>query len=78
MLRPDPAQASRLTEIINNLTARLTEAHHQGWLGEVEGIETSLDAARNKLTAMQRTTRPHPITVELTPRPRRHPEQEPT
>jgi integrase len=53
MLRPDPQQAPRLTEIIGNLQARLSEAHSQGWLGEVEGIETSLTAARQKLNQMK-------------------------
>lgn len=37
VLRPDPTQSRRLTEIIDNLTARLAEAHLQGWLGEVDG-----------------------------------------
>ncbi len=53
MLRPDPQQAPRLIEIIDNLQARLSEAHHQGWLGEVEGIEISLTGARQKLDQIQ-------------------------
>lgn len=54
MLRPDPKQLGRLTEIIGNLDARLAEAHELGWLGEVEGLEASLGAARQKLTSMRR------------------------
>ncbi len=53
MLRPDPQQAPRLIEIIDNLQARLSEAHRQGWLGEAEGIEISLTAARQKLDQIQ-------------------------
>ncbi len=63
MLRPDPAQSSRLTEIIDNLRARLTEAHEHGWLGEIEGLEVSLAAAEQKLAAMHRAA--NRTTVEL-------------
>ena len=31
---PDPAERDRITEIRDNLTARITEAQHEGWLGE--------------------------------------------
>jgi integrase len=55
MLRPDPQQMPRLIEIIDNLQARLSEAHHQGWLGEVEGIEISLTGARQKLDQIKAT-----------------------
>jgi integrase len=42
MLRPDPQQIPRLTEIIDNLQARLGEAHHHGWLGGVpRGFRTA-------------------------------------
>lgn len=49
LLRPDPAERDRLVEIRDNLIARITEAHHQGWLGEVEGLQVTLHAARHKL-----------------------------
>ena len=39
---PDPAQRDRIAEIRDNLTARITEAQHEGWLGEVEGLKVSL------------------------------------
>jgi len=48
MLRSDPKQLGRLTEIIENLDARLAEACDRGWLGEVEGLEASLGAAHQK------------------------------
>jgi hypothetical protein len=54
MLRPDPAQLPRLLEIITNLEARIREATERGWLGEVEGLQVSLDGARQKLDQMQR------------------------
>ena len=64
MLRPDPKQLPRLTEIIENLHARVTEANERGWLGEIGGLETSLAAAEQKLVAMQRAAS-SPAIVEL-------------
>lgn len=55
MLRPDPAQQPRLEEIIANLGERLAEARERGWLGDVDGLETSLAAAEQKLVQMRRT-----------------------
>jgi hypothetical protein len=52
MLRPDPAQRSRLTEIRDNLLARITEAEREGWLGEIEGLEVSLAGAQDKLAQL--------------------------
>jgi integrase len=49
MLRPDPTQRSRLEAIRDNLCARIAEAHQQGWLGEIEGLQISLDGAREKI-----------------------------
>ncbi len=64
MLRPDPAQLGRLTEIADNLAARLAEAHDRGWLGEVEGLEASLAGAHQKLETMRRNT--DPVTTAVT------------
>ncbi|MFD6181476.1 integrase [Streptomyces goshikiensis] len=55
MLRVDPAQRSRLIEIIRSLTERVAEAKLNGWLGEEEGLRVSLEAARKKLTSLNRT-----------------------
>ena len=65
MLRPDPNQRGRLTEIIENLDARLAEARDRGWLGEVEGLEASLAGARQKLAAMHRASASSGAVVEL-------------
>jgi hypothetical protein len=54
MLRVDPAQRDRLAEITRNLAERITEARLAGWLGEVRGLQVSLHAARDKLTALDR------------------------
>jgi hypothetical protein len=55
MLRIDPQQRPRLVEIVRNLGDRITEARHNGWLGEVEGLQVSLNAARAKLAALDRS-----------------------
>jgi hypothetical protein len=56
MLWPDPAQQQRLTEIRDNLTARIAEAEREGWLGEIEGLKISLAGAQDKLAQISRRT----------------------
>jgi hypothetical protein len=51
---PDPAQRTRIAEIRDNLLARITEAEHEGWLGEVEGLKVSLAGAQDKLAQLDR------------------------
>jgi hypothetical protein len=62
MLRVDPGQRSRLIEIVRNLTDRIAEAKLNGWLGEVEGLNVSLEAARTKLTSLDRSRVPPNVT----------------
>ncbi|MDX2388837.1 site-specific integrase [Streptomyces sp. DK15] len=57
MLRVEPAQRRRLEEIIRNLSDRIDEARANGWLGEVQGLQVSLEAARTKLASLDRLTR---------------------
>lgn len=54
MLRVSPTQRPRLTEIIQNLADRITEARMNGWLGEVQGLQVSLVAAKGKLANLDR------------------------
>jgi hypothetical protein len=65
MLRPDPAQQNRLTEIIANLHERLNEARDRDWYGEIEGLEASLAGAEQKLTTMRRIPTPAFAPVAL-------------
>lgn len=51
-LRLTPQARPRLVEIIANLRDRIQEARLNGWLGEVEGLQTSLDAAARKLVSL--------------------------
>jgi integrase len=62
LLRPDPAQMPRLQEIRDNLTARTAEAHREGWLGEIAGLEATLAAADQKLQAMKQIANHHGVT----------------
>jgi hypothetical protein len=55
LLRPDPAQRARLIQIRDNLIDRIAEAHLEGWLGEVDGLNVSPAAARNKLSQLDAT-----------------------
>jgi hypothetical protein len=57
MLRIDPRQRGRLIEIAKNLQDRISEARANGWLGEVQGLQVSLEAARTKLTSLDRLVR---------------------
>lgn len=57
MLRVDPSQRPRLAAIARNLTDRISEARANGWLGEVQGLQTSLEAAKKKLVALDRLAR---------------------
>jgi len=67
MLRVDPALEPRLRQIIDNLGERIAEARQRGWLGEVEGLEVSLAAARQKLEQMQRARGRQGVTLLGTP-----------
>ena len=55
MLRVAPRQRPRLIEIIRNLGERISEAQMNGWLGEVQGLEVSLEAAKRKLVSLDRS-----------------------
>jgi integrase len=65
MLRVDPKQRRRLTEIIANLTDRITEARANGWLGETAGLQTSLEAAKAKLVNLDKATNNAPGITHL-------------
>lgn len=49
VLRVDPAQIERLAAIATSLEDRIAEATERGWAGEVQQLQVSLQAARDKL-----------------------------
>jgi hypothetical protein len=65
LLRPDPAQRSRLAEIRANLHDRIAEAEREGWLGEIEGLKVSLAGADDKLAQIDAALRRQATTVQL-------------
>jgi Phage integrase family len=66
LLRPDPAQRARLVQIHDNLVDRLAEARTEGWFGEVDGLQVSLDAVRNKIAQLNsRTRRRTPVQIGM-------------
>ncbi len=56
LLQPDPRQLPRLQKIHANLLDRLTEAHTNGWAGEIEGLQINIAAAEHKLERLTRNT----------------------
>jgi hypothetical protein len=70
LLRPDPAQRARLVQIHDNLLDRIAEARIEGWLGELDGLQVSLAAARNKLTQLRTpAARTRPLNIGMPIRP---------
>jgi hypothetical protein len=65
MLRVDPKQRARLINIICNLTDRIAEARTDSWLGEVQGLHLSLQAAKKKLAHLDRANRPRHAAADL-------------
>jgi len=65
LLRPDPAQRSRLQQLHDNLLARIREAQAQRWLGEAEGLKVSLAGAKRKLAEMDQIAARRVTTVNL-------------
>jgi integrase len=62
---PDPAQRPRITEIRDNLIARIAEAEREGWLGEAEGLKISLAGADDKLAQISRRSRAGTVDLGL-------------
>jgi integrase len=65
LLRPDPAERDRLTQIRDNLLARIAEAETHRWFGEAEGLKVSLAGARSKLAQMDQISARRSTAVNL-------------
>ena len=70
MLWPDPTQRARIADIANNLTARISEAEHEGWHGEIEGLRISLAGAEDKLAQLDTRNAHTTINVAMPTRKR--------
>lgn len=62
-----PDERARLVEIRDNLAERITEAEHEGWLGEIEGLSTSRAAAEEKIAQLdaRRQRRDSPVFMGI-------------
>ena len=65
LLRIDPAQRPRLVIIRDSLSARITEATEQGWLGELEGLQVSLATVTDKVRALDARLSRQPAVTDL-------------
>jgi hypothetical protein len=65
MLNINPKMLPRLDEIEDDLQARRSRAAHEGWLGEVEGLDLTLTLLRQKREQTQRLTRIAPIALGM-------------
>ena len=54
MLRVNPGMLPRLDELETDLQARRERASAEGWLGEIEGIDLTLQLLREKQATAQR------------------------
>ncbi|WP_328381335.1 integrase [Streptomyces sp. NBC_00400] len=67
LLRPDPAQRGRLTEIRDNLLDRIAEAEREGWFGELEGLRVSLAGAESKIAQIDSASTRGPVNLRGVP-----------
>jgi hypothetical protein len=54
VLHIDPGKPPRLNEIETDLHARRSRAEAEGWLGEIEGIDLTLEFRRDKRNHAER------------------------
>jgi integrase len=65
LLRVSPDQRRRLIDIRDNLVVRIAEAKREGWVGEAEGLQVSLAAAKDKLAQVDSAMQRRNAAVEL-------------
>jgi len=65
MLTINPKMLPRLEEIEDDLQVRRSRAAHEGWLGEVEGIDLTLTFLQQRREQTQRLTRVAPVNLGM-------------
>jgi site-specific recombinase XerC len=65
MLNINPKMLPRLDEIEDDLQARRSRAAHEGWLGEVEGLDLTLAFLRQKRDESRRLSRIAPVDLGI-------------
>jgi hypothetical protein len=55
-----------MSDLLDNLTARIAEAEREGWHGEAEGLKISLAGAQDRLAEIDRRSAPAgPVTIGM-------------
>jgi hypothetical protein len=65
MININPKMLPRLDEIEDDLQARRSRAAHEGWLGEIEGIDLTLTFLRQKRDQTRRLARIAPTNLGM-------------
>jgi len=65
MININPKMLPRLDEIEDDLMTRRNRAEHEGWLGEIEGIDLTLTFLRQKRDQTRRLIRVAPIDLGM-------------
>jgi hypothetical protein len=65
MLDINPTMLPRLDEIEDDLPARRSRAAHEGWRGELEGLDLTLTFLRQNANRRKRLTRIAPIHLGI-------------
>lgn len=65
VLLVSPSELGRLEEIRDNLIDRIGEAEREGWLGEVDGLQVSLAAAKEKIAQIAAQQERQSVVVHL-------------
>jgi hypothetical protein len=65
VLHVDPKMLSRLIELERDLRDRRRRAEHEGWTGEIEGIDLTLRLLAEKKAAAERAGRARPAAALL-------------
>jgi hypothetical protein len=75
MLRIDPNMLDRLAEIETDLHARRKRAEEEGWLGEIDGLDLTLNYLRHKRDDARRIARVGPVQIGMPARLRAEPSE---
>jgi hypothetical protein len=65
VLQVDPKMLPRLIELERDLRDRRRRAQHEGWTGEIEGIDLTLRLLAEKKAAAERANRTRPASPIL-------------
>jgi hypothetical protein len=65
MLQVNPKKLPRLDELEADLLARRERAQQEGWLGEIDGLDLTLNYLRQKRNDAWRSARVGPVEIGM-------------